>query len=148
RIICATHQKLGTLVAAGRFRQDLFYRINVIELAMPPLRECREDIPLLAEAVLSRLTPAGAPKARLTPEALAALSGYAFPGNIRELENILERALALASSAEIDAADLRLAPAVPAEAEAPREEGAALPEYLDSLERKAILDALAKTEFN
>ena len=150
RIICATHQKLAALVAAGKFRQDLFYRLNVIELAMPPLRECREDIPLLAEAVLARLAPAGAQKPRLTPAALAELSRYDFPGNIRELENILERALALATSAQIDIGDLRLAPAAPVEREAAAEEGggAPLPEYLDTLERKAILEALAKTEFN
>ena len=149
RIICATHQKLAALVAAGRFRQDLFYRINVIELAMPPLRECREDIPLFAEAMLTRLTPAGASKPRLTAAALAELSRYSFPGNIRELENILERALALSSSAEIDVGDLHLAQVDAVEAEGPEEEdGAPLPEYLDSLERKAILDALAKTEFN
>jgi two-component system response regulator PilR (NtrC family) len=149
RIVCATHQKLAALVAAGKFRQDLFYRLNVIELAMPPLRECREDIPLLAEALLSRLAPADAPKPKLTPQAVAELGRYGFPGNIRELENILERALALASSAEIDVDDLRLTPAAPVDsAEAAEEGGAPLPEYLDSLERKAILDALAKTEFN
>jgi two-component system response regulator PilR (NtrC family) len=149
RIICATHQKLAALVAAGKFRQDLFYRLNVIELAMPPLRECRDDIPLLAETLLSRLAPAEAPKPTLTPEAVAELGRYGFPGNIRELENILERALALASSAEIDVDDLRLAPVAPVEGdEAAEEGGAPLPEYLDSLERKAILDALARTEFN
>jgi len=149
RIICATHQKLAGLVASGKFRQDLFYRLNVIELAMPPLRDCRADIPDLAEAVLSRLAPAGAPKPKLTPAALEQLSRYEFPGNIRELENILERALALSSAAEIDVADLRLAPVEAVEGEvAPDESGAPLPEYLDSLERKAILDALAKTEFN
>src|SRR5258706_1737437 len=111
RIICATHQKLAALVAAGRFRQDLFYRINVIELPMPPLRECREDITGLAAAVLARLAPAGATKLTLTPEALAALGQYDFPGNIRELENILERAVALSSDDKIGVEDLRLAPA-------------------------------------
>jgi two-component system response regulator PilR (NtrC family) len=149
RIISATHQTLAALVAAGKFRQDLFYRLNVIELAMPPLRECREDIPLLAQAILARLAPAGGPRPILTPEALEQLSRYGFPGNIRELENILERALALSSTAEIDVDDLRLAPAAPGEPQpAPEEGGAPLPEYLETLERKAILDALARTEFN
>jgi len=149
RIICATHQKLAALVAAGRFRQDLFYRINVIELAMPPLRECREDIPLLAAAILERLAQAsGAAMPRLTAEAIEQLSRYDFPGNIRELENILERALALSGSHEIGVDDLRLAPAA-AEQDAPRGEvGVPLPDYLDSFERKAIQDALAKTGFN
>src|SRR3954466_2563375 len=102
RIIWATHQKLAELVTAGRFRQDLFYRINVIELAMPPLRECREDIPLVAGAILERLaSQAGALPARLTGAALERLAQHDFPGNIRELENILERALALTSSHEI-----------------------------------------------
>ena len=155
RIISATHQKLATLVAAGKFRQDLFYRLNVIELAMPPLRDCRADIPALAEAVIARLAPAGAPRPKLTPEALEALSRYEFPGNIRELENILERALALSSAEQIGVDDLRLTPAgaetLPEDETLPGpggEAGAPLPEYLDSLERKAILDALAKTEFN
>src|SRR5580765_2853281 len=90
RIICATHQKLAQLVAAGRFRQDLFYRINVIELAMPPLRECLDDIGLIAAAILERLAAqSGAAPARLTPPALEELKRHDFPGNIRELENIL-----------------------------------------------------------
>jgi two-component system response regulator PilR (NtrC family) len=155
RIICATHQKLAALVAAGRFRQDLFYRLNVIELAMPPLRDCREDIPALAVAVLARLAPAGGARPELTAEALAALAQYAFPGNIRELENILERAVALSSAEKIGVEDLRLVPGaiegLPEEETLPGpggEAGAPLPEYLESLERKAILDALAKTEFN
>jgi len=155
RIICATHQKLAALVAAGRFRQDLFYRLNVIELAMPPLRECLEDIPALAEAALARLAPAGSPRPQLTPDALEALTRYDFPGNIRELENILERAVALSSGEKIGVEDLRLAPAAAeplAEDETlpgpGGEAGAPLPEYLETLERKAILDALAKTEFN
>src|SRR5712672_3763495 len=109
RIICATHQKLAQLVAAGRFRQDLFYRINVIELAMPPLRECREDIPVIAAAILERLSgQPDVPPARLTAEAVEELARHDFPGNIRELENILERALALSASREIDVEDLRL----------------------------------------
>src|SRR2546423_5795884 len=109
RIICATHQKLGQLVAAGRFRQDLFYRINVIELAMPPLRDCREDIPLIAAAILDRLSgQPDTPPARFTAEAVEEHARHDFPGNIRELENILERALALSGSREIAVDDLRL----------------------------------------
>ena len=148
RIICATHQNLAQLVAAGKFRQDLFYRVNVIQLAMPPLRECREDIPLIASAILERLGD----EARLTPEAVAELQRHDFPGNIRELENILERALALSASAEITPDDLQLDGAADSSqgAAAPTGEGAggALPEYLDEIERKAILDALGKTGFN
>ncbi|HEX7054574.1 MAG TPA: sigma-54 dependent transcriptional regulator [Burkholderiales bacterium] len=148
RIICATHQKLAALVAAGRFRQDLFYRINVIELAMPPLRECREDVPVIARAILERLAAqSGGAPARLTAEAVAALGRYDFPGNIRELENILERAVALSAGGEIGVEDLRLTPSV-AEAEAGAERPGALPDYLDNVERKAILDALGKTGFN
>jgi len=148
RIICATHQKLAQLVAAGRFRQDLFYRINVIELAMAPLRECREDIGLLAAAILERLAAhSGSTPARLTPEALEELKRYDFPGNIRELENILERALALSGSREISVDDLHLSGPAGADQESDAAAGA-LPDYLDNIERKAIVDALAKTGFN
>jgi two-component system response regulator PilR (NtrC family) len=148
RIICATHQNLASLVAAGRFRQDLFYRINVIELTMPPLRECREDIPVIAASILGRLAAqAGSAPGQLTAEALEELGRYDFPGNIRELENILERAVAL-SGERIDVADLRLAPPVTDEEGAADGGSATLPDYLDGLERKAILDALAKTDFN
>jgi two-component system response regulator PilR (NtrC family) len=147
RIICATHQKLAALVAAGRFRQDLFYRINVIELPMPPLRECREDVPLIAAAIVERLAAqSGAAPAQLAPEALTELSRYDFPGNIRELENILERAVALSASGAIGVEDLRLTP--PADGEPGLERSGALPDYLDNLERKAILEALGKTGFN
>jgi two-component system response regulator PilR (NtrC family) len=150
RIICATHQKLAQLVAAGRFRQDLFYRINVIELAMPPLRECREDIAVIAAAILERLAAqSGLPAARVTGEALEELRRHDFPGNIRELENILERALALSGSREIDVEDLRLSTPATAPAEPAAEANAgALPDYLDNIERKAILEALGKTGFN
>ena len=147
RVICATHQNLAALVAAGRFRQDLFYRLNVIELSMPPLRECREDIPLIAAAILQRLA-AGTTPPQLTPAASDELMRYGFPGNIRELENILERALALSTSQEIGSEDLRLTPQAVAEERAESSSGEALPDYLDGLERKAILDALSKTGFN
>jgi two-component system response regulator PilR (NtrC family) len=152
RIICATHQKLAQLVAAGRFRQDLFYRINVIELEMPPLRDCHEDIAVIAAAILERLaTQSGSPTAHLTGEALEELRRYDFPGNIRELENILERALALSGSREIGVEDLRLTAPAPTGAAAEPEDGAepgALPDYLDNIERKAIVEALGKTGFN
>jgi two-component system response regulator PilR (NtrC family) len=106
RLISATHKKLHALVERGAFRQDLYYRINVIELPMPPLRERREDIAVLARHILAKLDPAG--RVRLSPEADAALLRYAFPGNIRELENILERALALCDGDVISADDLHL----------------------------------------
>jgi len=151
RIICATHQNLGALVAAGRFRQDLFYRLNVIELLMPPLRDCREDIPEISNSILARLAAhAGGTPPRLSAQALEELARYEFPGNIRELENVLERAVALSGADEIGSDDLRLAPPrLDAERDDAGGSGAeALPDYLDGLERKAILEALAKTGFN
>lgn len=152
RIISATHQNLKELVAAARFRQDLFYRLDVIELKMPTLRECREDIPLLAESILARLArDAGVPKPLLTAGALKALGEYPFPGNVRELENILERTLALIGSSEVGADDLHLAPLIEfGESAAPAggEEGASLQDHLDRVEKQAILEALQKTRFN
>src|SRR5450432_759325 len=111
RILSATHKNLSTLVAEGKFREDLFYRVNVIELRVPSLRERPEDAPELAEAILRRL----ARRMKLTPpplgkDALAALQNYAFPGNVRELENILERAITLNVGGEISAADIQLRP--------------------------------------
>lgn len=144
RIISATHKNLSSLVAKGEFRQDLFYRLNVIDLRMPSLRECREDIPLIAARITKRLasqSPDG--MIELTPEALKRLKRYDFPGNFRELENILERAVALRSSDRISVEDLSLEPlAVEPGSLEP------LPNYLDNLERRAILDALERTGFN
>lgn len=109
RILSATHKDLGELAHDGRFRHDLYYRINVIELRVPPLRERTGDLPQLTGAILNRLAGSqGRPAPRLTPAAADALSRYAFPGNVRELENILERAMAMADEDAIDASDLRL----------------------------------------
>ena len=114
RILSATHKDLARLVEDNRFRHDLFYRLNVIELRVPPLRERSEDIPALTRAILQRLvgTP-GATVPALDADAERALQDYAFPGNVRELENILERAVALCENERITRAELRL-PAAPA----------------------------------
>lgn len=150
RLISASHQDLARAVEAGRFRHDLFYRLNVIELRMPALRERPEDIPLLAQYIAERLAQTnGQPRPRLTPAALEALCRYAFPGNVRELENILERAFALCDAEQIDAADLDLAPSTPEASEgAPERMELSLPEYLDRVEREAIQAALARTGGN
>src|SRR5712671_2177580 len=148
RIISATHKKLPALVDAGEFRQDLFYRLHVIELAMPSLREMREDIPYIANAILAKLGRSG--NARLEPEAVAALEAYPFPGNVRELENILERGLSLAADAlRITADDLHLTPP-PEEGDASLPAGDKWPlqDYLDRVERAAINEALEKTRYN
>jgi two-component system response regulator PilR (NtrC family) len=149
RIICATHQRLRELVDAGKFRQDLYFRINVIELPMPPLREMHGDIPNIAGALLARLDKHG--QASFDPEALAALQSYPFPGNVRELENILERALALAADPRrITVDDLHLSPSridEDALGPMPREQ-LALQDYLDQLEKRAILKALEQTQNN
>jgi two-component system, NtrC family, response regulator PilR len=116
RILCATHKDLAREVGAGRFRQDLYYRLNVIELAMPSLRERPDDIPELAAQILQRLAADyDASLPRLADEAMAALQRHRFPGNVRELENVLERAFTLCESGVIRAADLQLsgAAAVP-----------------------------------
>jgi two-component system, NtrC family, response regulator PilR len=149
RVMCATHQNLPARVESGKFRQDLYYRLAVIELRMPPLRECREDIAILAEAILERLSAAGGrPPARLSESSQKALAAYDFPGNVRELENILERATALSGGATIEPDDLQLAvPGAVAEPAGPNAKWP-LQDYLDRIEREAILEALDKTRFN
>jgi two-component system, NtrC family, response regulator PilR len=173
RILSATHKHLSSMVADGRFRHDLYYRINVIELQVPPLRERRDDLPGLAANILQRLAGAqGRPTPALTPQALDALLDYPFPGNVRELENILERALALSDGEFIEASDLRLpaappmsapeaAPAPAASAPVsppvlrdpryadPRESlTSALPSYIEEIERNAIQQALEDNRYN
>jgi two-component system response regulator PilR (NtrC family) len=146
RIISATHQNLSECAEAGKFRQDLYYRLNVIELRMPALREIPEDIPLLAQAILAKLAgPGPTRRVRLAEGALKALQAYPFPGNVRELENVLERALALTAGDEIEAEDLQLVqPAAAGAGTTPMN----LQDHLDRVEREAILDALEKTRFN
>lgn len=145
RIICATHRNLRECVDKGAFRQDLYYRLNVIELRMPPLRERPEDIPSLVEAILGRLHGADSP--RLSEAALKALGRYPFPGNVRELENILERATALSSGDVIEAEDLQLAPEETL-GEAVGRGSETLDDYLNRLEKQAVLEALQKTGQN
>jgi two-component system response regulator PilR (NtrC family) len=151
RIISATHQKLGEQVEAGKFRHDLYYRLNVIELRMPALRERREDIPSFVHAILEKLAAAvGAKKPEVTPEAMEALTRYDFPGNVRELENVLERALALSGAGIIALDDLQLTPPEVPDAAPIAAAGGKYPlqDYLDRVEKEAILEALEKTRFN
>ncbi len=145
RILSATHKDLAALVKKGEFRQDLYYRINVIELRVPSLRERPQDIPLLADYNLDRLArSSGMPKPTLTKDALDALLDYSFPGNVRELENILERAMTLCEDSTIDVDDLRL----PDYAPPPDKEKLTLEPYLDTIEKETIMKALEQTRYN
>ena len=153
RIISATHQNLARRVEAGQFRQDLFFRLNVITLRMPSLREMQEDIPLIAGTIFQRLAQESRRSAPiLTRSAIDALQRYGYPGNVRELENILERVLALNDGQAIKAEDLQLAPvAEEMDVLTPPAEGNTkwpLQEYLDRIERAAIEEALEKTRYN
>ncbi len=144
RIISATHIDLAERVKQGQFRQDLFYRLNVIPIQMPALRELREDIPKIAQQKLEKLSLDS--PVTFSEAALEALSNYDFPGNVRELENIIERALALCSGDVIEVQDLHLLSSERAE------QGVGdkypLPDYLDRVEKEALLEALQKTGFN
>ncbi|HRA82581.1 MAG TPA: sigma 54-interacting transcriptional regulator, partial [Thauera sp.] len=159
RILSASHRDLSRLVAEGRFRQDLFFRINVITLRVPPLRERRDDIPALADHILARLAEreGGEPR-RLSPHALSALQQHPFPGNVRELENLLERACALSDGSVIEADDIDLHPAdfslpdmqataVTTASSAPLAEDVD-PEADNEAERLRVLQALEQTRWN
>jgi two-component system response regulator PilR (NtrC family) len=154
RILSATHKNLGDLVGQGLFREDLFYRINVIELRVPALRERASDIPEIAEAILHRLgRRANAETPQLAPDAIEMLQTYPFPGNVRELENILERALTLCTDGRILSEHIKLRAAARAPASeplpaAPEEIGGALGDKLEDMERDAIVKALEKTRYN
>jgi two-component system response regulator PilR (NtrC family) len=142
RILSATHRKLSDMVAKNEFREDLYYRINVIELNVPALRERGNDILLLADHVLRRLNG----KATLNDDARDALLAYAFPGNVRELENMLERAVTLCADGTITAKDLNMRD--PAEPVAANASPGKLGEQVDDVQRQAIVDALEKTRYN
>lgn len=177
RILSASHKNLALLVQEGAFRQDLFYRLNVIEMRLPSLREHPDDIPELASAILERLSrQSGLPPPKLAPSTLAALRAYAFPGNIRELENILERAFTLCEDGIVQAMDLLLPATMesvaPRSQLLPRASGDEIPDapvnhgfepktlpilqpsirnledYLEQIERAAILRALEETRYN
>ncbi len=154
RIISATHKKLSSCVEAGQFRQDLYYRLNVIELNMPALREMREDIPLIAEKILAKLCrETSRPTCTFTKDALAILVKYDYPGNVRELENILERTLAFCSNLQIDKEELQLLnkeisqntdnlPIIDSD------HGLPLQDFLDKLEKDSIIKALNQSRYN
>jgi len=156
RILSATHKNLSQLVTDGKFREDLFYRVNVIELRVPALRERPGDVRELAETILRRLGR----RMKLIPpmlgkDALAALEGYSFPGNVRELENILERAITLSTGGEVSARDIQLR-SPPTAVSFLKEPGIAasahgappLGDHLEEVERDAIVKALEQTRYN
>jgi two-component system response regulator PilR (NtrC family) len=161
RILCATHKDLMSLVDEGKFRQDLYYRLNVIELKIPSLKERPEDIPLLAEKLCGNLAQnMGVDAPSLSEDAVSALKAYDFPGNVRELENVLERALTLCDGKEITASDLALNRATGAAASTvssggstlgdvvPERADESLDDYLQRIERNAIEEALKQTNQN
>ncbi|HEY8586510.1 MAG TPA: sigma-54 dependent transcriptional regulator [Rhodanobacter sp.] len=166
RILSATHKNLGQLVEQGQFRQDLFYRINVIELRVPPLRERRGDVPQLSAFILKALSgKSGESIGQLSAAAKDALEAYDFPGNVRELENILERAMAMCDGNTIEPADLMLPQRGARSGESPASDGSmpaataaptpavataagGLDDYISNIERTAIVKALEESRYN
>ncbi len=158
RIVSATHRDLAADVQSGRFRQDLFYRLNVIEILVPPLRERREDLPLLCTALLARIAQdSGMTPPQLSPHVLEQLQQHPLPGNVRELENLLHRALALSDGTQlqVDFSPTACLPAAAGEAaatEAVATAPAATPKdlqaYLDQQERDILVKTLRETNFN
>ena len=150
RILAATHKDLAREVAENRFRQDLYYRLNVIEAAVPPLRERPEDLEPLVEHILERLCREWeVERPELAPDAREALRAYSFPGNVRELENILERALTLAEGPTINAEHLQLRQAEPVgDGNGGRAPDQPLEDYLRDIEKQEIRKALEATQWN
>jgi len=150
RILSATHKNLSELVDAGSFRKDLYYRINVIELWIPPLRERKEDIPVLAEHILVKISQEyGFEKIKLSDEVNDLLVHHSFPGNVRELENILERAMVMCEGDQITPDNLEISQGDNNASESIRnDETVELDSYLLNVEKKAITDALEKAKWN
>jgi two-component system response regulator PilR (NtrC family) len=158
RILSATHRKLDELVKAGKFREDLYYRINVIELRVPALRERLDDVPPLVDMLLDRVSrQIGVPRPQISDEAMDKLLSYSYPGNVRELENILERAVTLCSDDRIEPEDIQLKqgqlladlPELAGKDLSAAEIGAdGLEGQLESIQREAIVRALEQTRYN
>jgi transcriptional regulator with PAS, ATPase and Fis domain len=149
RVILATNEDLAVAVAEGRFRQDLYYRVNVINIELPALRERHSDIPLLAQTFLDELRDDTNRTVRgFSDEALATLEGYAWPGNIRELQNVVERAVLLGKSEMITPADLPREIAGGATITVSRVGSRTLKEALEEPERQIILDVLEANGWN
>jgi two-component system response regulator PilR (NtrC family) len=147
RIISASNQDLAQMVEEQEFRQDLFYRINVIELHIPPLRERKEDIPVLVNNILDRLSKESeVEKPRIKRDALNKIYNYPFPGNVRQLENSIEHAMALCESGVIELEDINLPE--PSSTPLDIEENQSLEEYLEQVERQIITKALEETHWN
>ena len=155
RILSATHRRLDEMVKTGRFREDLYYRINVIELRVPALRERLDDVPQLVEVLVDKVSRhIGVPRPAISDAAMAKLLDYSYPGNVRELENILERAVTLCVGEVVRPEDIQLrhgaANAEPADDDQDDEDGAGegLEGQLAHIERDAIINALEQTRYN
>jgi two-component system response regulator PilR (NtrC family) len=144
RILSATHKNLAEMVAAGEFREDLYYRINVIEVHVPALRDREDDVLLLADFLLGKLDADVA----LDESAKRALLRYRFPGNVRELENMLERAVTLCTGRAITESDLHMRTAAPAQHDTAAGVTGKLGDQVEDVQRQAILEALEKTRYN
>ena len=144
RILSATHKNLSDMVATGEFREDLYYRINVIELHVPALRERGDDVVMLAEHIMKRMDTSTI----LDQGARQALLTYGFPGNVRELENMLERAVTLCSSGTISESDLHMRTQSPADSNPAITTNTNLGDQVEDVQREAIVDALEKTRYN